>query len=155
VIAPFSVGAAGLPLVGPSPSRQLERPPRATASGRATGAPAHDELAARQRAIAPCLGGRSARPICQALGRSTFRFHNWWRRHLGAGAEGPYGLTRATHRAAQRIAPEVERAARYRLVGASAIPAELKALAIRPLRRSDAVLGRSPCYLSDQPSVRS
>ncbi len=108
----------------------------------------HDELAARQRAIALRLSGRPVLSICQALGRSTFWFHKWWRRYLQAGAEGLYDLTHATHHVAQRIPPELERAilsvrrrlqahatpaTRYRLIGASAILAELKALGIRPL----------------------
>jgi hypothetical protein len=46
-----------------------------------------DELAARQRAIALRLSGRPVQSICQALGRSTFWFHKWWRRYLQAGAE--------------------------------------------------------------------
>src|SRR5438067_923033 len=108
----------------------------------------HDELAARQRAIALRLNGRPVQSICQALGRSTFWFHKWWRRYLQAGAEGLYDLTHATHHVAQRIAPELERAilsvrrrlqahatpaTRYRLIGASAILAELKGLGVRPL----------------------
>src|SRR5436309_8784373 len=108
----------------------------------------HDEFAARQRAITLRLSGRSVQSICQALGRSAFWFHKWWRRYLAAGAEGLYDLTHATHHVAQRIAPELERAilsirrrlqahaspaTRYRLIGAPAILAELKALDIRPL----------------------
>jgi putative transposase len=108
----------------------------------------HDEFTARQRAITLRLGGRPVQSICQALGRSAFWFHKWWRRYLAAGAEGLYDLTHATHHIAQRIAPELERAilsirrrlqahaaptTRYRLIGASAILAELKALDIRPL----------------------
>src|SRR6201984_1105963 len=108
----------------------------------------HDEFAARVRAIALRLSGRPVHSICQALGRSTFWFHKWWRRYLQAGAEGLYDLTHATHHVAQRIAPELERAilsvrrrlqahatpaTRYRLIGAAAILAELQALGIRPL----------------------
>src|SRR4051812_6991049 len=107
-----------------------------------------DEFAARQRAITLRLGGRPVKSICQALGRSEFWFHKWWRRYLESGAEGLYDLTHATHHVAQRIAPELERAipsirrrlqahaspaTRYRLIGAPAILAELKALDIRPL----------------------
>jgi len=107
-----------------------------------------DEFAARQRAITLRLSGRPVRSICQALGRSEFWFHKWWRRYLESGAEGLYDLTHATHHVAQRIAPELERAilsirrrlqahaspaTRYRLIGATAILAELKALDIRPL----------------------
>ena len=108
----------------------------------------HDEFTARQRAIALRLSGRPVQFICQALGRSTFWFHKWWRRYLAEGAEGLYDLTHATHHVAQRIAPELERAilsirrrlqahatpaTRYRLIGAAAILAELKALDVRPL----------------------
>jgi transposase InsO family protein len=108
----------------------------------------HDEFAARQRAIALRLSGRPVQYICQALGRSDFWFRKWWRRYLVAGAEGLYDLSHATHHVAQRLAPELERAilsirrrlqahasptTRYRLIGAPAILAELKALDIRPL----------------------
>src|SRR5215468_2314523 len=107
-----------------------------------------DEFAARQRAIKLRLGGRPVPSICQALGRSEFWFHKWWRRYLESGAEGLYDLTHATHHIAQRIPPELERtiisirrrlqahatpATRYCLTGAPAILAELKALGIRPL----------------------
>ena len=108
----------------------------------------HDEFTARQRAITLRLSGRPVQSICQALGRSQRWFNKWWRRYLGSGAEGLYDLTHATHHVAQRIAPELERtilsirrrlqahaspATRYRLIGAPAIVAELKALDIRPL----------------------
>jgi transposase InsO family protein len=108
----------------------------------------HDEFAARQRAIALRLQGRPVLYICQALGRSEFWFHKWWRRYLRAGVEGLYDLTHAAHHVAQRIRPEVERAilsirrrlqahatpaTRYSLTGAAAILAELKALNICPL----------------------
>ena len=107
-----------------------------------------DEFAARQRAITLRLSGRPVESICQALGRSRFWFHKWWRRYLESGAEGLYDLTHATHHVAQRIAPELERAilsirrrlqahasptTRYCLIGAPAILAELKALDIHPL----------------------
>jgi putative transposase len=107
-----------------------------------------DEFTARQRAITLRLSGRPVQDICRALGRSEFWFHKWWRRYLESGAEGLYDLTHATHHVAQRIAPELERAilsirrrlqahaspaTRYRLIGAPAILAELKALDIRPL----------------------
>ncbi len=100
----------------------------------------HDEFTARQRAIPLRLSGRPVPYICQALGRSTFRFHKWWRRYLESGAEGLYDLTHATHHVAQRIAPALERAIlsirrwlqahpapaiRYRLIGALAILAQL------------------------------
>ena len=61
-----------------------------------------DEFAARQRAITLRLSGRPVQDICQALGRSRFWFHKWWRRYLEAGAEGLYDLTHATHHVAQR-----------------------------------------------------
>src|SRR5499427_9952127 len=108
----------------------------------------HDEFAARQRAITLRIQGRPVKYICQALGRSEFWFHKWWRRYLQAGVEGLYDLTHATHHVAQRIPPELERtvlsirrrlqphaspATRYRLTGAPAILAELRGLGIRPL----------------------
>ena len=107
-----------------------------------------DEFTARQRAITLRLNGRPVESICQALGRSRFWFHKWWRRYLESGAEGLYDLTHATHHVAQRIAPELERAilsirrrlqahasptTRYCLIGAPAILAELKALDVHPL----------------------
>jgi transposase InsO family protein len=107
----------------------------------------NDELAARQRAISLRLAGRPVKHICAALGRSEAWFHKWWGRYLQAGPEGLYDLTRARH-VAQRISPELERAilsvrrrlqahatpaTRYRLIGAAAIVAELKALGIRSL----------------------
>jgi transposase InsO family protein len=108
----------------------------------------HDEFSARQRAITLRLSGRPVQYICQALGRSEFWFHKWWRRYLEAGAESLYDLTHATQHVVQRIAPELERAilsirrrlqahaspaTRYRLIGATAIWAELQALDIHPL----------------------
>jgi putative transposase len=108
----------------------------------------HDEFTARQRAITLRLRGQPVQFICQALGRSAFWFHKWWRRYLEAGVAGLYDLTHATHHVAQRIAPELERAilsirrrlqahaspaTRYSLIGAPAILAELQALDIRPL----------------------
>jgi putative transposase len=108
----------------------------------------NDELTARQRAISLRLAGRSVKHICSALGRTEAWFHKWWNRYLGTGPEGLYDLTRANHHVAQRISPELERtilsirrrlqshaspATRYRLIGATAILAELKSLGIRPL----------------------
>src|SRR5215472_11139313 len=108
----------------------------------------HDELSARPRAITLRLAGRSVKEICQALHRSPVWFHKWWRRYLELGVEGLFDLTRANHQVARRIPPELERTilsirrrlegrtgpgARYRLIGASAILAELKALHLRPL----------------------
>jgi putative transposase len=107
----------------------------------------NDELTARQRAITLRLAGRLVKDICRALGRTEAWFHKWWRRYLEFGADGLYDLTRARH-VAQRIPPELERtilsirrrlqahatpATRYRLVGAHALLAEVKALGIRPL----------------------
>jgi transposase InsO family protein len=128
-----------------------------------------DEFTARQRAITLRLAGRPVKDICQALGRSPFWVHKWWRRYLECGAEGLYDLTRANHHVAQRIPPELERtilsirrrlqahatpATRYSLVGASAILAELKALNVRPLpsaRTVERVLQRNGLTL---PRVR-
>jgi transposase InsO family protein len=107
-----------------------------------------DEFTARQRAISLRLSGRSVQTICRALGRSPRWFNKWWRRYLESGTEGLYDLTHANHQVAQRLAPELERtilsirrrlqahatpATRYRLIGATAIRAELKALDIQPL----------------------
>src|SRR5262249_58202440 len=99
----------GVPLLLPVPCRPpagLECPPWATASGRTTEVPMPDEFTARQRAITLRLSGRPVKYICQALGRSPFWFHKWWRRYLEAGAEGLYDLTRANHCVAQRLPPE-------------------------------------------------
>jgi putative transposase len=108
----------------------------------------NDELTARQRAISLRLAGQDVKHICSALGRTEAWFHKWWRRYLEAGPEGLYDLTRANHQVAQRISPELERtilsirrrlqahaspATRYRLIGTTAIRAELKSLGIRPL----------------------
>jgi transposase InsO family protein len=108
----------------------------------------NDEFTARQRAISLRLAGQPVKQICSALGRTGAWFHKWWRRYLEAGPEGLYDLTRANHHVAQHISPELERtivsirrrlqahatpATRYRLIGATAIQAELKALGIQPL----------------------
>jgi transposase InsO family protein len=108
----------------------------------------NDELTARQRAISLRLAGRDVKHICSILGCTEAWFYKWWRRYLEAGPEGLYDLTRANHQVAQRISPELERtilsirrrlqahaspATRYRLIGATAILAELKSLGIRPL----------------------
>src|SRR3989337_815631 len=105
----------------------------------------NDELTARQRAISLRLAGRPVQHICSVLGRGKAWFHKWWARYLQAGPEGLYDLTRANHYVAQRIPPELERtilpvrrrlqahaspATRYRLIGATAILAELKALGV-------------------------
>jgi putative transposase len=107
----------------------------------------HDEFAARQRAITLRLAGRPVKHICQALSRTEAWLHKWWHRYLEFGTEGLYDLTRA-RQVVQRIPPELERtilsirrrlqahatpATRYRLIGATAILAELKGLDIRPL----------------------
>src|SRR6516165_10823643 len=120
----------------------------------------NDELAARHRALTLRLAGRPVKAVCAAVGRSEVWFHKWWGRYLQAGPEGLYDRTRANHQVAQRIPPEWERAilsirrrlqahalpaTRYRLIGAAAILAELKALGIRPLpgaRTIDRVLQR-------------
>jgi putative transposase len=107
-----------------------------------------DELTARQRAIHLRLAGHSVQYICSVLGRGKAWFCKWWGRYLQAGPEGLYDLTRANHHVAQRIPPELERAilsvrrrlqahaspaTRYRLIGATAIRAELNALGVQPL----------------------
>ncbi len=120
----------------------------------------NDEFTARQRAITLRLAGRSVKQVCHAVGRTKAWFHKWWRRYLAFGADGLFDLTRANRHVAARIPPELEHTilsirrrleghagpgARYRLVGASAILAELKALNLRPLpslRTIDRVLQR-------------
>ena len=107
----------------------------------------NDEFTARQRAIMLRLAGHSVALVCEALGRSTVWFHKWWRRYLEFGAEGLFDLTRA-RQVVPHIPPELERtilcvrrrlqahavpATRYRLIGATAILAELKGLGIRPV----------------------
>src|SRR5262249_21868589 len=92
--------------------------------------------------------GGSVKAICAAVGGSEVGFHKGWHRYLEGGPEGLYDLTRARHHVAQRISPELERAilsirrrlqahatpaTRYRLIGAPAILAELKALGTCPL----------------------
>jgi transposase InsO family protein len=108
----------------------------------------NDEFTARQRAISLRLAGRPVKHICAALGRTEVWFYKWWRRYLEAGPEGLYDLTRANHHVWQRLSPELERtivsirrrlqahatpATRYRLIGTTAIHAELKSLGIHPL----------------------
>lgn len=107
----------------------------------------NDEFTARLRASTLRLAGRPVKHVCLALGRTEAWFHKWWHRYLEFGSEAPYDLTRA-RQIVQRIPPEFERtivtirrrlqahatpATRYRLIGATAILAELKGLAIRPL----------------------
>src|SRR4029077_15800223 len=99
------------------------------------------------RAMTLRLAGRSVQHICAAVGRSAAWFHKWWRRYLESGAEGLYDLSRA-RQVVQRLSPELERtilsirrrlqahaspATRYRLIGTTAILAELTSLGIRPL----------------------
>jgi transposase InsO family protein len=121
----------------------------------------NDEFTARQRAITLRLAGRSVKEVCHAVGRTKAWFHKWWRRYLALGANGLFDLTRANRHVAARIPPELERTilsirrrlegrvgpgARYRLVGANAILAELKALGLRPLpslRTTERVLQRN------------
>jgi len=121
----------------------------------------NDEFTARQRAITLRLAGRSVKEVCHAVGRTKAWFHKWWRRYLALGAHGLFDLTRANRHVAARIPPELERTilsirrrlegrvgpgARYRLVGANAILAELKALGLRPLpslRTTERVLQRN------------
>jgi putative transposase len=121
----------------------------------------NDEFTARQRAITLRLAGRPVKQICSALGRSEAWCHKWWRRYLAFGVEGLYDLTRTSRHVARRIPPELERTIlsirrrleahappgnNYRLTGASAILAELKALTVRPLpslRTIDRVLQRN------------
>src|SRR5207253_6099284 len=132
-----------------NPVSDVKLPPRATASGRHAEVAMNDELAAHHRAITLRLAGRPVKAICSAVGRSEVWFHKWWGRYLLAGPEGLYDLTRANHHVAQRISPELERAmlsirrrpqapatpaTRYRPLAATAILAELKSLAARPLR---------------------
>ncbi|HMB03562.1 MAG TPA: integrase core domain-containing protein [Isosphaeraceae bacterium] len=108
----------------------------------------NDELGARHRAITLRLAGRPVQAVCAAVGRSEVWFRKWWHRYLEAGPEGLYDLTRANHHVALRLPPELERtilsirrrlqahatpAARYRMIGAGAILAELKRLGVRPL----------------------
>ena len=121
----------------------------------------NDEFTARQRAITLRLAGRPVKQICSAVGRSEAWCHKWWRRYLAFGVEGLYDLTRTSRHVARRIPPELERTIlsirrrleahappgnNYRLTGASAILAELKALTVRPLpslRTIDRVLQRN------------
>jgi transposase-like protein len=125
-----------------------KRPPRATASGRLAEDIRNDELTARQRAIRLRLAGQPVKQIGSGLGRTEAWFHKWWRRYRESGPEGLYDLTRAQDPIAQRISPELERrivslrrrrqahatpATRYRLLGVTAIHAELQSLGIHPL----------------------
>src|SRR3954468_12493518 len=88
---------------------ELECPPRATASGRATEDIMSDELTARQGAIRLRLAGRSVKQICSTLSRGETRFPKWCNSYLEAGPEGLYDSTRACSHVARRIPPELER----------------------------------------------
>src|SRR5262245_62492876 len=68
----------------------VELPPRATASGRLAEVAMHDELAARQRAIALRLAGRPTRAIGIAVGRFEVWFRKWWVRYQ---VDGPRDST--------------------------------------------------------------
>ena len=107
-----------------------------------------DEYSDRHQVIQMRLAGQSVAQVCRSLRRSLRWFHKWWNRYLGQGPDGLFDLTRAAHQVARRISPELERTiltirrrlearmqprARYQLIGASAIVAELKALGIQPL----------------------
>jgi transposase InsO family protein len=107
-----------------------------------------DEYTDRHQAIQMRLAGQSVAEVCRSLRRSLRWFHKWWNRYLAQGPDGLFDLTRTAHQVARRISPELERTiltirrrlearmqprARYQLIGASAIVAELKALRIQPL----------------------
>jgi hypothetical protein len=108
----------------------------------------HDELYARQAAIRLLLAGENIESIRQTLQHSRVWFHKWWRRYLEAGPKGLYDKTRAKHHIVNRTPPRIERAvtsihkrladhtaseARYSLVGAPQIRAELEQLGYSPL----------------------
>jgi putative transposase len=119
-----------------------------------------DDYHDRHQAVRLRLAGRSIPDSCRILGRSERWFHKWWNRYLEFGPDGLFELTRANHQVTQRIPPELERtiltirrrleartrpSARYQLIGANAIVAELKTLNVRPLpspRTVDRVLQR-------------
>lgn len=107
-----------------------------------------DEYSDRHQAIQMRLAGQSVAQVCRTLRRSPRWFHTWWNRYLAYGPDGLFDLTRTAHQVARRIPPELERTiltirrrlearmqpqARYQLIGATAILAELKALHIQPL----------------------
>jgi transposase InsO family protein len=128
-----------------------------------------DEYSDRHQAIQMRLAGQSVVQVCRSLRRSLRWFHKWWNRYLAHGPDGLFDLTRAAHQVARRISPELERTiltirrrlesrmqpcARYQLIGASAILAELKALGVQPLpslRTSERTLQRNGITL---PRVR-
>ncbi|MFZ1039838.1 MAG: helix-turn-helix domain-containing protein [Anaerolineales bacterium] len=108
----------------------------------------NDEFSDRHRAIELRLAGESIPQLCSTLHRSRRWFHKWWNRYLEFGPDGLFDMTHAAHQVARRMPPELERTiltvrrrlearlhpgARYNLIGASAILAELQALHIQPL----------------------
>ena len=108
----------------------------------------NDEFSDRHRAIQLRLAGQSVQQICHALHRSPRWFHKWWTRYLEFGPDGLFDFSHARIRSPRRMPPDLERTiltirrrlearlhpgARYQLIGASAILAELQALHIRPL----------------------
>jgi putative transposase len=108
----------------------------------------NDEFSDRHQAIQMRLAGQSVSQICQALHRSPRWVHKWWNRYLEFGPDGLFDFTHAAHQVARRMPPELERTiltirrrlearlhpgARYLLIGAGAILAELRALHIHPL----------------------
>jgi len=120
----------------------------ATASGQQLEDTMRDEYSDCQQAIQMRLAGQSVAQVCRSMRRSLRWFHKWWNRYLAQGPDGVFDLTRAADQVARRISPELERTiltirrrlearmqpqARYQLIGASAIVAELKALRIQPL----------------------
>jgi len=108
----------------------------------------NDEFSDRHRAIQLRLAGQSVQQICHALHRSPRWFHKWWTRYLEFGPDGLFDFSSSAHQVAGRMPPDLERTivtirrrlearlhpgARYQLIGASAILAELHALHIRPV----------------------
>lgn len=120
-----------------------------------------DEYSDRHQAIQMRLAGHSVAEVCHTLRRSRRWFHKWWNRYLAQGPDGLFDLTHAAYQVVQRIPPELERTiltirrrltarlqprARYQLIGATAILAELQALHIQPvpsLRTIERVLQRN------------
>ncbi len=108
----------------------------------------NDEFSDRHRAIQLRLAGKSIPEICNSLRRSQRWFGKWWHRYLESGPDGLFDYTHAAHQVAGRMPPELERTivtirrrlearlhpgARYQLVGASSILAELRSLGVQPL----------------------
>ena len=129
----------------------------------------NDEFSDRHRAIQLRLAGQSVQQICHALHRSPRWFHKWWTRYLEFGPDGLFDFSSSAHQVAGRMPPDLERTivtirrrleghlhpgARYQLIGASAILAELQALHIRPVP-SDRTIARLLQRLGiTQPRVR-